>query len=70
MKFIKVGGGFTGMEAAMLIVGCLVAFVVSIIAIKFLMGYIKKNDFKVFGYYRIILGVIVLGYFAASGFLK
>ena len=70
LKFIKVGGGFTGMEAAMLIVGCLVAFVVSIIAIKFLMGYIKKNDFKVFGYYRIILGVIVLGYFAASGFLK
>ena len=70
LKFIKVGGGFTGMEAAMLIVGCLVAFVVSVVAIKFLMGYIKKNDFKVFGYYRIILGVIVLGYFLASGFLK
>ncbi len=70
LKFIKVGGGFTGMEATMLIVGCLVAFVVSVIAIKFLMGYIKKNDFKVFGYYRIVLGVIVLGYFAVSGFLK
>lgn len=58
------------MEAAMLIVGCLVAFVVSIIAIKFLMGYIKKNDFKVFGYYRIILGVIVLGYFGGKRIFK
>jgi len=48
-------------------VGCIVAFVVSVIAIKFLMGYIKKNDFKVFGYYRIILGVLVLGYFLISG---
>ena len=47
----------------MLAVGCVIAFVVSIIAIKFLMGYIKKNDFKVFGWYRIILGVLVLGYF-------
>ena len=47
----------------MLLVGCLVAFVVSVIAIKFLMGYIKKNDFKVFGYYRIILGALVLLYF-------
>lgn len=63
LKFIKVGGGFAGMEAAMLIVGCLVAFIVSIVAIKFLMGYIKKNDFKVFGYYRIVLGILVLGYF-------
>lgn len=70
LKFIKVGGGFAGMEAAMLIVGCLVAFIVSVIAIKFLMGYIKKNDFKVFGYYRIVLGILVLGYFLISGFLK
>ena len=69
LKFLKDGGGFTGMEAAMLLVGCLVAFLVSVFAIKFLMGYIKKNDFKVFGYYRIVLGVLVLAYFAISGFL-
>lgn len=63
LKFVKDGGGFTGMEASMLIVGCVVAFFVSVFAIKFLMGYIKKNYFKVFGYYRIILGVLVLAYF-------
>ncbi len=63
LKFVKDGGGFTGMEASMLIVGCLVAFFVSVFAIKFLMGYIKKNDFKVFGYYRIVLGILVLAYF-------
>lgn len=68
LKFVMEGGGFTGMEAAMLIVGCVVAFFVSVLAIKFLMGYIKKNDFKVFGYYRIVLGVLVLGYFIISGF--
>ena len=67
LKFVMEGGGFTGMEAAMLIVGCVVAFFVSVVAIKFLMGYIKKNDFKVFGYYRIVLGVLVLGYFLISG---
>lgn len=64
VKILKFGLSFTAMEAAMLIVGCLVAFIVSVIAIKFLMGYIKKNDFKVFGYYRIALGVLVLFYFA------
>lgn len=63
LKFFMEGVGMTGMEVAMLGVGCVVAFVVSVIAIKFLMGYIKKNDFKVFGWYRIILGVLVLGYF-------
>lgn len=67
LKFVMEGGGFTGMEATMLIVGCIVAFFVSVFAIKFLMGYIKKNDFKVFGYYRIVLGVLVLGYFLISG---
>jgi undecaprenyl-diphosphatase len=63
LKFFSEGAGMTGMEIAMLGVGCVTAFVVSIIAIKFLMGYIKKNDFKVFGYYRIILGALVLLYF-------
>ena len=67
LKFVMEGGGFTGMEATMLIVGCVVAFFVSVLAIKFLMGYIKKNDFKLFGYYRIVLGVLVLGYFLISG---
>ena len=67
LKLLMEGGGFTGMEATMLIVGCIVAFFVSVFAIKFLMGYIKKNDFKVFGYYRIVLGVLVLGYFLISG---
>ena len=67
LKFFAEGAGITGMEIAMLSVGCIVAFVVSVIAIKFLMGYIKKNDFKVFGYYRIVLGIFVLGYFLISG---
>lgn len=67
LKFFGEGAGIKGMEVAMLSVGCIVAFVVSVIAIKFLMGYIKKNDFKVFGYYRIVLGILVLGYFLISG---
>ena len=66
LKFFLAGTGITGLEIALLLVGCIVAFVVSVIAIKFLMGYIKKNDFKVFGYYRIVLGVLVLVYFAIS----
>ena len=57
------GFQFSGLELPMLIVGMIVAFLVSILAIKFLMGYIKKNDFKAFGYYRIVLGIIVLVYF-------
>ena len=67
LKFFMEGAGMSGMEIAMLGVGCVVAFVVSVIAIKFLMGYIKKNDFKVFGWYRIVLGILVLGYFLISG---
>lgn len=56
-------------ELGVLLVGCLVAFAVSIIAIRFLIGYIKKHDFTAFGWYRIILGVLVLAYFAATGAL-
>jgi undecaprenyl-diphosphatase len=63
IKLLKFGLAFTGTELAVLIVGMVVAFVVSIFAIKFLMGYIKKHDFKVFGWYRIILGIVVLLYF-------
>lgn len=63
LKVVKFGFTFTGNELTILIVGMVVAFLVSIIVIKFLMGYIKKHDFKVFGWYRIALGLIVLGYF-------
>lgn len=63
LKILKFGLVFTASEAVVLGTGTLVAFFVSILAIKFLMGYIKKHDFKVFGWYRIILGIIVLAYF-------
>lgn len=63
LKILKFGLVFTTSEAVVLGTGTLVAFFVSILAIKFLMGYIKKHDFKVFGWYRIILGIIVLAYF-------
>jgi undecaprenyl-diphosphatase len=60
---------FSGFELFLLIVGMLVAFFVSIFAIKFLLKYIRNHDFTVFGYYRIILGVIVLIYFAVTTLL-
>ncbi len=63
LKLVKFGLAFTGMEIAVLLVGMLVSFVVSVVVIKFLMSYIKKHNFKVFGYYRIILGIAVLAYF-------
>ena len=63
LKFVKFGLGFTGTEIIILLLGMAVAFVVSILAIKFLMGYIKKHDFKVFGWYRIVLGAVILGYY-------
>ncbi len=64
LKIVKFGFAFTGMELAILLVGMIVAFLVSILVIRFLMGYIKKHDFKVFGWYRIVLGILVLAYFA------
>ncbi|MFQ7549371.1 MAG: undecaprenyl-diphosphate phosphatase [Blautia marasmi] len=67
LKLVKFGLHFTGAELMILVVGMVVSFVVSILAIKFLMGYIKKHDFKVFGWYRIVLGVIVLLYFTIAG---
>ncbi len=63
LKLLKFGFDFTAMQVAVLLVGMIVSFAVSIVAIKFLMSYIRKNDFKVFGYYRIILGVIVFLFF-------
>lgn len=63
LKLLKFGLSFSSIELIVLLVGMLVSFLVSIFVIKFLMSYIKKHDFKVFGYYRIILGIIVLAYF-------
>lgn len=62
LKLLRFGFNFTLAEAGILAVGTITAFVVSVIAIKFLMGYIKKHDFKVFGYYRIVLGFILIAY--------
>lgn len=69
LKMLKFGFAFTGQEFLLLLLGCVVSFVVSIFVIKFLMQYIKKHDFKVFGYYRIVLGVIVFLYFTVSALL-
>ncbi|MDD2414956.1 MAG: undecaprenyl-diphosphate phosphatase [Eubacteriaceae bacterium] len=67
IKVLKFGSGYAGNELAVLLVGVIVSFVVSVFAIKFLMNYIKKHDFKVFGWYRIILGIVVFGYFLLFG---
>ena len=64
LKLLKFGFAFTGAEFIILGVGTVVAFLVSIIVIRFLMSYIRKHDFKVFGWYRIVLGALVLIYFA------
>ena len=68
LKIVKFGFDFTGYEIFVLLLGMFVAFVISILAIKFLLSYIKKNDFKVFGIYRIILGILVILYGVAVGF--
>ena len=64
LKVMKFGFSFTGNELMLLLTGTVVSFVVSLFVLRFLMGYIKKHDFRVFGWYRIVLGVIVLLYFA------
>lgn len=66
VKFLIKGGAFSSMEVSYLILGMVVAFIVSVYSIKFLMGYIRNHDFKFFGYYRIVLGIIVLSYFGIS----
>ena len=63
LKLVKFGLAFSVLEFFILVIGMVVAFFVSIFVIRFLMSYIKKHDFKVFGWYRIILGILVLGYF-------
>ena len=64
LKLVQYGFSYTGQEIAILLVGLVTAFVVSLFIIKFLMSYIKKHDFKVFGWYRIVLASWVIGYFA------
>ncbi|NLL93488.1 MAG: undecaprenyl-diphosphate phosphatase [Clostridiales bacterium] len=63
IKLLKFGLAFTGSELVILLVGCVVAFLVSLVVIKFLMSYIKKHNFIIFGWYRIVLGAIVIAYF-------
>ena len=67
LKLLKFGFDFTGMELAILFMGCVTAFLVSLLAIRFLMNFIKKHDFKPFGYYRIALGIIILIVFGLLG---
>lgn len=62
LKLLKFGFDFTGTEIAVLVLGMATAFVVSVLVIKFLMSYIKKKDFTVFGWYRIVLGAVIIGY--------
>lgn len=69
LKLVKFGFNFTTIQLVVLLVGMVVSFAVSIVAIKFLMSYIRKNDFKVFGYYRIVLGVIVFLFFGIQTLL-
>lgn len=66
LKLVKFGFHFTGAEIFTLIFGMVVAFLVSVYSIKFLMSYIRRNDFKLFGYYRIVLGIVVLAYFGVK----
>lgn len=68
IKFLKNGNSFSSDETIILLVGMLVSFLVSVVAIKFLMNYLKRNDFTAFGWYRIILGIIVLGYWGFAMF--
>ncbi len=67
LKIVKFGFGFTGNEFAILAIGMVSAFLVSIFVIRCLMSYIRKHDFKPFGWYRIALGIVVLAYFAIAG---
>lgn len=70
VKLRHFGFDFTGTELGLLLLGCVVSFVVSILAIKFLLKYIQNHDFKAFGYYRIVLGIIVFLYFGIHALLS
>lgn len=66
LKVVKFGFEFTSAELALLITGTVVSFVISLFVLRFLMGYIKKHNFKIFGWYRIVLGIVVLVYFGLA----
>ena len=66
MKFFGDGNQLTGAEVAVLLVGCVVAFLVSMLAIRFLMDYVKRHTFTAFGWYRIALGIVVLAVWVAQ----
>ncbi|MCM1190019.1 MAG: undecaprenyl-diphosphate phosphatase [bacterium] len=66
LKVVKFGFAFTSVELVLLLIGTVVSFAVSLFVLRFLMGYIKKHDFKVFGWYRIALGIVVLAYFGLA----
>ena len=68
LKLVKFGLAFSGMEIVILLVGMAVSFVVSVVVIRFLMNYIRRHDFKVFGWYRILLGIVVILFFALGGY--
>lgn len=68
LKLVKFGFGFTSNELLILATGMIVSFIVSILAIKFLVGYVKKKDFTAFGYYRIVLGILVIALFSLGLF--
>ncbi|MCM1192938.1 MAG: undecaprenyl-diphosphate phosphatase [Butyrivibrio sp.] len=67
LKVVKFGLNFTSTDLVLLGIGTLVSFIVSLFVLRFLMNYIKKHDFKVFGWYRIVLGIVVLAYFGLAG---
>lgn len=70
LRMVKYGFAFSTAEIVYMVLGCLVAFIISIYAVKFMMNWIKKNNFKIFGYYRIVLGGIILIWFIISNLLK
>lgn len=70
LRIIKYGFAFSTAEIVYMVFGCLVAFIVSIYAVKFMMNWIKKNNYKIFGYYRIVLGCIILIWYTISNLLK
>ena len=67
LKIVTNTYAMTGAEWGLLLVGMAVAYVVSLLTVRFLVDYVRRHDFKVFGYYRIILGILVIAYFAVAG---
>ncbi len=70
LRIVKYTGGFSGAEILYMVAGCITAFLVSIYSVKFMLGWIKKNNYKIFGYYRIGIGIVILIWFVISNLLK